>query len=504
MLARLFGTKCDHPMADVKSAQALMADFPQHDMLKLAMELTGWIESVSDCEDFKLADQFAVLSLLDEKAQPCARKLQAEYFTLPDLNVFQGNRLCLVLANLSGQIAGAYLKVFDNYCHADKDDAAIKASLPLLAARAVRAIRGRLKYASTHYEPHDENVWRDVARLYRHAEQQRYLEVELALYPGATPSSVKFETGLLMAWYACGINSQFPRSMHLTERIICHYGKTVEITSRLTPQALFGFDLARPVDPVRVNLDATVHPQMRFVSMAGMQTSLEGLIAALKRDRIPPELNLLGVFSSVWVLEAAQHLLTYLYSPPLRASKRLALGGVLNVVEGYENLVGHCHDVGQGGKAYPAVEWSLKDVSTDGFCAVLTNKNTDSVRIGGLLGIQPAGLPRLGVAIVRRLLQDTGGRLNVGAQVLVNQVSAVILRQSVGGGSGNGIAALWLHEKAGGEKDVVRLLMPAGEFSMHRGLVTHFDGKDYLLIPVKLQEKTLDYDLASYRRIEQD
>lgn len=504
MLARLFGKKCDHPMADIKSAQALLADFSQNDMLKLAMELTDWIESVSDCDDFRLADQFEVLSLLDERAQSCIRKLQAEYFTLPDLNVFQGNRLCLVLGNLSRRTAAAYMKVFNRYCAADKEDTAIKASMPLLVARTIRALRARLKYASAHYEPHDEAIWQSLAKLYRHAEHKGYLEVELALYHLATPSSVKFESGLLMAWYACGINSQLPRSMHLTERLICHYGKGVEISSKLRAQSLFGFDLAHPVDPVRVNLDATAHAQMRFISMAGMQSSLERLVKVLKQGRIPPEINLVGTFSSVWVLEAAQHLLTYLYAPPLRRSKRLEMDGVMHVVEGYENVVGYCNDIDQRGGEYSTAEWNLKDVSASGFCAVFKNRSVDSVRIGSLLGIQPSGFQRMGVALVRHLLQDTGGGVHVGVEVLANQVSSVTLRLSLGGGIGHDKLALWLHEKPGSENDVARLLMQAGEFSMNRSLVGSFEGKNCLLIPVELLEHNSDFDLASYRCIVQD
>jgi len=504
MLARLFSKKCDHPMADIKSTQALLADFSQHDMLKLAMELTDWIESVSHCEDFRPAYQFEVLSLLDERAQPCIRKLQAEYFTLPDLNVFQGNRLCLVLGNLSRRTASAYMKIFNSYCAADKEDSALKASMPLLVARTIRSLRARLKYASAHYEPHDESVWQNLAKLYRHAEQKGYLDATLALYHLATPSSVKFESGLLMAWYACGINSQHPRTMHLTERLICHYGKAVEINNGLSAQALFGFDLARPFDPVRVNLDATVHAQMRFVSMAGMQSSLEGLVKVLKQGRIPPEVNLIGTFSSAWVLEAAQHLLTYLYAPPLRASKRLEMGGVMRVLEDYENVVGYCNDIEHGSREYSTTEWAVKDVSTSGFCAILKNRSVDSVRIGSLLGIQPSGFQRVGVAVVRRLLQDTGGSLQVGVEMLANQVAVVTLRQSLGGGVGHGEPALWLHEKPGSESDIARLLMQAGEFSMNRSMVSSFEGKHYLLIPVELLEKNLDYDLASYRCIEQD
>src|SRR3990167_2811565 len=99
MLSGIFGKKSDHPMADMKSAQALLDDLPKNDAHKMLMELTEWIESVADNPDFKLDHQFAVLRLLDETAQPYARKLARDYFTPQELNKSQENRLWLGLGN---------------------------------------------------------------------------------------------------------------------------------------------------------------------------------------------------------------------------------------------------------------------------------------------------------------------------------------------------------------------------------------------------------------------
>ena len=41
-------------------------------------------------------------------------------------------------------------------------------------------------------------------------------------------------------------------------------------------------------------------------------------------------------------------------------------------------------------------------------------------------------------------------------------------------------------------------------FSMNASLNTLFDGKRYLLIPLALLEKGADYDLARYRKVEED
>jgi hypothetical protein len=68
MLAKLFGKKIDHPMADMKSAQSLLDDLPRNDSIRSLMELTDWMESVAGSGEFKLEHQFAVIRLLDEAA----------------------------------------------------------------------------------------------------------------------------------------------------------------------------------------------------------------------------------------------------------------------------------------------------------------------------------------------------------------------------------------------------------------------------------------------------
>lgn len=101
MLARLFGKKDTHPLADIQSARLLLADLPNNDALKSAMVLTELIGTVTASKEYKLLDQFEVFSLLDETAQPYLRKLAADYFSLADLNNAQGSQLCQVLGELS-------------------------------------------------------------------------------------------------------------------------------------------------------------------------------------------------------------------------------------------------------------------------------------------------------------------------------------------------------------------------------------------------------------------
>jgi len=507
MLSGIFGKKSDHPMADIKSAQALLDDLPKNDAHKTLMELTEWIESVSDNTDFKLDHQFAVLRLLDESAQLHARKLAREYFTPQELNKFHENRLWLALGNFSRHSANAYCAVFNRFCNGDKGAGAIKAQVPLLAARAVYAMNGQLKYICARYGPIDNTIWGNLARIYKHAEQQQYLDTSFALYSGVSGNtSVKSEAGRLLGWYGFGIGALKPLYMHLTERIIARYCPAIGMDSQPNEGNLFSFDLGNPAAPRRVHVDATAHPSMRFVNMAGMRPKLEELIKSLEKNVVPEDLNLGGTYDAELVRDAAQHLLGYLIAPPSRRSVRRGIKVNVCVVSSFAKVV-ELTDVGLNFSNEKPVHLEIEDISASGFRMVLPAQGTDNIRIGSLLGVQPDGVQHWGVAVVRRLMRDEANRVHVGTEMLANQIAGVAISQSGGGGGGfeDGQPALWLEARQGEASGETQLLMmKADTFSANRSLQIRLNEKNYLLIPNKLLEKGLDYDLASFRRIEQE
>ncbi|MDD5301374.1 MAG: hypothetical protein PHD65_12895 [Gallionella sp.] len=493
-------------MADIKSAQALLNDLPKNDAHKMLMELSEWVESVSDNTDFKLDHQFAVLLLLDETAQPYARKLARDYFAPQELNKFQENRLWLVLGNLFRHTAKAYCAIFSRYCSGDKGAAAVKAHEPLLAVRAVHSMAGQLKYICAHYGPIDKTIWENLAKIYRHAEQQQYLDTPLGLYSGMSGSTtLKREIGRLLGWYGCGVDTLNPLCMHLSERIVAQHSSDIQIGAQQDADSLLSFDLDRPAPPMRVRVGATVHPSTRFIGMAAMQPKLEALLKTLEKNVVPESLNLGGTYDAELVREAVQFLLDYLIEPPLRRSVRRGIKVNLNVASGFAKVIERT-DVGLNFSEERPALWEIEDISISGFLTVLPAQGTDGLRIGSLLGVQPDGVPHWGVAVVRRLMRDDANRLHVGVEMLANQITGVALAQSGGGSEGfeDGQPALWLQAKQGAPSGEASLLMKADTFSAHRSLQTQLGGKNYLLIPDGLQEKGLDYDLAKFRVVAQD
>lgn len=503
MLSGIFGKKSDHPLADIKSVQALLENLPKNDAYKSLMELTEWIESVSEHADFKLDHQFAVLRLIDEAAQPYARKLVREYFTPFEINKFQENRLWLVLGNFSRQVANAYYAVFNRFCNAEKGSNTIKPQVPLLTTRAVHAITSQLKYVRSRYGQIDNMTWANLAQLYKHAEQLQYLNTPVKLYSGMISStSVKCSVGGLLVWYDSGLSALSPLYIHLTERIVAQYCSAIDIHAEISQHSRLSFDLNRPSEPTRINMGATTHPAMRFVSMQTMQARLEDLMKVLKKNIIPDEINLGGNYEAQVVRKAVQYLLDYLIAPPVRRNARLAANVTMNVINGFDKVIERSDAGLQFNQEDPA-HWLTEEISAGGFSSALPT-GSDGIGIGSLLGIQPEGMSHWGVAVVRRLLRDDVNQLHAGAEILANRVAGVHLNQS-GSELGAGQPALWLYAKQGELSGGTQLLlMKADTFSANRSLKIQLDEKNYLLIPSGLQEKGLDYDLAKFKLVEQE
>ncbi len=461
-------------MADVKSAQALLMDLPKNDHLKSLQELTDWIESVSAREDYRIIDQLAVLNLLDETAQPHVRKLTCEYFTLPDMHAFHGNRLCMALGNFSRTMFDAYCLMFDR-CEGGASS--------LLVVRAVRLLCEKLKYMAVNYQTQDENAWRNFARLYRHAESQGCAGESLSIYP-SIQTTIQKEAGKLLAWHALGITSLSPRSMHLAELILARNSDAITVAKEPGSQDFCSFDLSSAQPPLRMLPDAKQSPGMRYVGLSAMQARFEAMIRVLEKDVVPEAFSPGCPYAAEWVLEAARHVLNQAVFTPQRATKRREMQADLFAVFGCESLLRLAL-----GNEVEEMQMRLLNASPGGFYSELSGKGADRVRIGHVFGVKTSG--GLGVYIVRRLSRDADGRLHAGAEMLTAKASVVSLA---------GAEQLLLHAEEG----IATLLMQADVFSMQRSLKASFDGRNYLLMPVKLLESGLDYDLASFRMIEQE
>lgn len=497
----LFGRKSDHPLADLKSAQALIQDLPKNDALKTLQELTAWIEAAREQAEFRLDHQFAVLRLLDEAAHPFERKLTRDYYTTTTLPPFQENRLWMVLNEFFAQVMQAYLNVLARYRNGDKGASSIKTMLPLIAARGVSAAAGRLKSASARYALIDQTIWASLAEFYAHAETQQYLNEEVALYTGSgAKTSVRDEFAVALMWYASSSGTLSRLHMHLAERLISHLSRSFTVSAQREPDSRFVFDLLHPMSPMRLDAETTPQPGLRFLGVDKLQPKIGALLKTLEKNIVPEEINFGGLYEAGAVHDVVLRLDECLVSSPLeRRNIRHNIKMSLSVAKGFPGLMEQV-SAGLRFSSDASATWQVADISTSGLRCVLPTQGTDGVKIGLLVGIKPEKMDRWGAGIVRRIIRDPQNNLHVGIEMLANQVTEVGLP---GRHAGEAQHALWL-DSPGGDAGEVGLLMSPDTFTSSRSLHVHLDDRNYLLMPLELVEKSEDYDLARYRKIEED
>jgi hypothetical protein len=497
----LFGKKSDHPLADIKSAQKLLDDLPRNDALKSMQELASWLEAVREHADFPLDHEAEVLRLLDEAARPFERKLVRDYYAASSLPAFQENRLWMALNEFYTQLAAAYLSVLARYRNGEKGSSAVKPSLPLISARGIRALAGRLKCAAARYALVDPAIWAGLAEFYAHADAQRYLDEPVLLYPGAAANTaVRCEFTGTLIWYASSASTLNRFHMHLAERLTAHLCKHMTIGLQCGAGSVYGFDLLRPAAPMRVSEETTLQPGLLFIGVGNVRNHIEALLKTLEMNAVPEELNLGGLHDAEVVRGVLLHLAEGLtVPPPMRRNVRHKIKVSLNVANGFSSVM---EQTGKGlnfGED-SSVTWDVEDISTGGFRCVVPPAYTTGITIGSLIGLKPEKLDRWGVGIVRRLSRDPQNNLHVGVEILSNRVTGVGLREQR---MEEEQPALWL-DGSSGEPGEARLLLSPDTYSTHRSLHAVLEGKNYLLMPLALLEKGEDYDLALYRKIEED
>ncbi|MBI4808655.1 MAG: hypothetical protein HY799_06895 [Nitrosomonadales bacterium] len=505
----IFGKKSDHPLADIKSAQQILDEVPKNDSLHAVQEITGWIESIVELADeFRLDHELAVLRMYDEAAQPHVRKLMRDYFTVQPLSKFQENRLWMVLNTFYTHSEQAHHDVLDRFRNGGRGASSIKSELAVLGVRGIAALSGRLKMIAARYALVEPALWKHLSDYYGHAETHEYQYNAVGLYPGVTGNtSVSQEFAALLAWYGVSAGVLSPLQEHITERLISYAGTGLRLDDQYNGNGLFVFDLSQPTPPMRLAGDATVHPSLRFLSVADALKMLGSLLKTLEKGIVPDDVSFCGAtYETDLVRDILRRLIDNLTQPlPTRRNPRRKINVNLKVANGFFKMLEQA-DIGLNFMSSSEGEtWDVEDISATGFRSVVPVPRAEGVKIGSLIGSRPENVQNWGAGIVRRLSRDDKNNLHIGVEVLSTQIVGVSLADRIiSEDTEKEIeVAMYLNRPADTSGEAW-LLMKPNTFSPSHSMNMDLNGKSYLLLPLALVESGDDYDLARYRRMEQE
>ncbi len=499
MLGR-FGSKPDHPMAQLKGTRRILAELACREDFLALEEITHWVRSVAETEGFGAAERLQRYGLLEEAAQSRERQVARDFLAVAGAGPFQEHRLGGLLAAFWSTLAQAYRSALAQAASSARL-APNAVLLPLAVARGFRAHGQQLKWTLMRYQAPGAEVWEGLAAIHRFAEGRGLLHVPVELRPATSYPAppVRELLKALMLWLA-GPEALPPRKLEIAERLTGYLAEHFRLAKQEGATLLHYFDLERPGPPARVSPSAREKPHRVFISPGEAWSQLPRLAERVARSGVPPEIDGGLSLDPSLVIDVLRHLERHWSpQPPLRRGARHRAAVPLRVVIGFDRILQALHGL-EAVLAGKLQCWVADNISRGGFSAQIPARDGERLQVGTLLALQPEGAEAWGVGVVRRL--SRGEPSQVGVETLAHRVVRVNLEVEgaafpatpAGRDAQQGILL-------GGDadQDEVRLVLRAGLYASGRRLLMALDRETRLLIPIALEEQGDEFDLGRFR-----
>jgi len=502
------GGKADHPMADPKQARRIVNELPAKDAVKTLEEVAEWLESLNTTDGFALDRRLESVELLDGAARRHQRELTKEYLSTPRVQKFQENRLWNAEFGFCVQLGDAYIRCIKECLSGFSGASAIRESLPVIAARALRALALQLKWTLLRYGLAEERIWAEVAQLYRLAEQKELVNVPVALYPGpGGETTVKREFLKALMLSASSTDGLPPVRQDIAERVIAHFAGAILLSAR--PEGCTHcFDLGAPKSPARLLKGGEPSATLLYFGAGEGLTRLKllGELATV-RGAIPADINLGGAYPHDVVLGVLKHLGQYWSDKaPARSSERRPTAARITVLPGADEIFGVLDPSTSNdldfSRNQTAESWIVENVSDGGYGAIIPSQKTDWVKVGTLIGMKGETSNYLGIGLIRRITRDAHQQRRVGIQVLTKAAIPVKVSRSSTMSSLNfdlSAEPAILLSAAPDAQGEVGVLLRDGVFNGRDSFDLTFRDQNYLLMPSMIVEVGEDFDWAKFK-----
>jgi hypothetical protein len=493
-------------MVDRRHAEEFLGRLPRDDPFRMLEEITYWLKALRDAYAIVPQRAYEVVDLLDVTARAPQRKLTSDFIALGSrYQKFQAQRTWNTSFQFSRELGATYQFLVDQYRQRVSGAELLQPVLPLLVARAIRALRLELKWSLLRQGPVDQVLWKLAGALYSYAEGANVASADLRIYPSMQEfSSVQLEyLQALMLWVSA-TDTLPPENLHLVEFLIEHYAEFFALVRTPRRGCHYYVDMAGGSAPARLVERIAPVPGIRYFGPDKAATMLDRTIETIsERGMIPPELNPGGVHKPASILEVLDHLARYWDpTPPTRTSERAAALARISVVHDFDSILAMVSGDSQELDFDSNVEtWSVENESRSGFGAVVRETASDWLEIGSVLGIRAEEGASWGIGLVRRLSRPAAGSMYVGIESLSRGVVKVSVNRMTSEGPHQKLDALLLLSSSEGsaQSGEVALMLPPGTFIPGRTLAMRAFDRIYALFPRELRESGEGYELVRFR-----
>ncbi len=424
----LFSSKSAHPLADGKELRRVLDALAGMDAVAALEETKAWLESLAHAEDLKTEQCLELVLRLDEATLAHARRLGRDYLTAPRLSRSEEYRLWNCNYSYWTQLVAAYEYCLDRHPPGDKRLKSLEPLLPLLYVRMILAYAAGIKWAQFRYGPAEVRFWLGAGRVYLAALAAKIERKPLLVYPNGKESTVEQEYLQTLMLHSSSVNKLLPLEVEIAERLVAYLVPQLVFTSEVNAANVYWIDASKPLPPTRLARIPEMTPTLRFLRPGAALDKLAAIRDVIVRSgKVPVDLQLGGQYTPAIVLPVLDHLaLNWQPKPPMRSHQRHQVKSRLSVIHGFATI----HDRLANGKSFFAdgseeEAWIVDDVSVGGMGAQVPLGVNEWIRIGALIGIQPAGGDNWLVGMIRRFNRGDG-RGAVGIQTIGKSPQAVV------------------------------------------------------------------------------
>jgi hypothetical protein len=501
--------KIDHPLAEPKDSRKTISELPQ-DAFKALGEVAYWLESVHATDGFDVERRFELIDEFDQYARPRLRKLAQDYLQVRQQK-FQENRLWVAQSDFWRLAGSGYVQCAEAI-QADAPGAgALRSRVPVIVARALRALGQQLKWSMLRYGPADATAWASIGRMYAYAQSKGFADKAVALYDaGAGESSARHEFLRIVMLSAASVDSMTPEQVEIAERSVALFARHFLLEDSPEAGCTHVFDIAGDKPPTRPH-GASMEASMRYFGAGPALEEIDRLRRILVAEgALPSDVNLGGEYDPKSVAEVWRHVLQYwALSPPERGSDRQPVNVALTVVRGLANIIASLEpamsnslDFGPEGSRADAESWTAVNVSDGGYGAIIPGSTkSDTLQIGSLLGLKAEGERYWSVGVVRRLTRDADLSRHVGIELLTRAALAMRVAPTGAISAANAVRddepAVLLTRHPDGDRQI-RILMRAGCYTQEQQLELRVRGQVYRVRPVRILENAIEFDHGEF------
>ena len=498
--------RSDHPLVDPRHAEEFLSQLPRDDPFRMLEEITFWLRALRDAYGLVPQRAFEVVDLLDVTATAPQRKLALDFIALGSrYHTFQAQRNWNTSFHFSRELGASYQYLADQYRKRVSGSELLRPVLPVIVARAIRALRLELKWSLLRRGPVDQVLWQLAGALYSFAEQSNFATENVKVYPDAKElSSVQHEYLQALMLGISATNSLPPEYVHLVESMIGHYADFFALVRAPRRGCHYYVDMGRGNTPARLVERVPPAAGIRYFGPDKAASMVSRVIDSIsERGMVPTEINPGGMHKAASILDVLDHLVRYWDpSPPTRATERQPALTRISVVHDFDSILTMVSGDSRELDFNSNVEtWSVENESQGGFGAVITETVSDWLEIGCLLGIRAEESVSWGIGVVRRLIRPAAGSMYVGIESLSRGAVKVSVSHRTSGGSRRDLNALLLpsHAESSAHRAEVLLMLPADTFDVDETLIMHAFERAYTLVPRRLHGSGKGYELARFR-----